>query len=78
MATPNKPTKAKTAVPAPAAPKAPAKPAKVDGLGKSHEPSQEEIQARAFEIYLAEGRKPGSDLENWLRAEKELRGRSSH
>ena len=40
-----------------------------------HEPSPEEIQTRAFEIYVSEGCKEGSDLENWLRAEKELRSR---
>jgi len=36
-------------------------------------PSQEEIQTRAFEIFVSEGCQEGSDLENWLRAEKELR-----
>jgi thioesterase domain-containing protein len=39
-----------------------------------YQPTQEEIAARAFEIYQREG---GSDQENWLRAERELiaRGR---
>jgi hypothetical protein len=36
------------------------------------QPSQDEIAARAFEIYEREG---GSDLENWLRAERELMAR---
>jgi hypothetical protein len=63
----------KAAPPKPAA-KAftPAKPAKAAPRA-AYEPTQEEIQARAFEIYLSEGCKEGSDLENWLRAEKELR-----
>ena len=38
-------------------------------------PSPEEIQTRAFEIYVSEGCREGNDLENWLRAEKELRAR---
>ena len=42
---------------------------------KAHEPTQEEIRARAYEIYLSEGCKEGSDLENWARAEKELRSK---
>ena len=39
-----------------------------------YKPTQEEIAARAFEIYQSEG---GNDQENWLRAERELiaRGR---
>lgn len=32
------------------------------------------IAARAFELYLARGGEPGQDLEDWLRAEAELRG----
>jgi hypothetical protein len=61
--------------PAPAAKAAaPAKPASkpVKGPGR-YEPSQEEIGIRAFEIYVSEGCQEGSDLDNWLRAEKELR-----
>jgi hypothetical protein len=39
-----------------------------------YKPTQEEIAARAFEIYQREG---GTEQENWLRAERELiaRGR---
>jgi hypothetical protein len=44
---------------------------------KAYEPTQEEIQTRAFELYLSEGCKEGCDLENWLRAEKDLRARGS-
>jgi hypothetical protein len=33
----------------------------------------EEIARRAYEIYLARGREPGHEEEDWLRAEKELR-----
>jgi hypothetical protein len=56
----------KAAVPAKPAPKP------VNGPGR-YEPSQEEIGIRAFEIYVSEGCQEGSDLDNWLRAEKELR-----
>jgi hypothetical protein len=37
------------------------------------EPTPEEIGARAFEIYVSEGRQDGYAMEHWLRAEKELR-----
>jgi hypothetical protein len=67
----SKSNKAKVGKVAPAA-KPVLKPAKP---GASFEPTQEEIQARAFEIYVSEGCKEGSDLENWLRAEQELRSR---
>lgn len=70
------PAPAAKAPPAPPAP--PAKPVKpAPTPAKGHEPTNEEIQTRAFEIYVSEGCKEGSDLENWLRAEKELRARSS-
>ena len=50
--------------------KAAVKPAKAGGR---FEPTQEEIGVRAFEIYVSEGCQEGNDLENWLRAERELR-----
>ena len=37
---------------------------------------QEDIARRAYELYLARGGEPGNDLEDWFRAEAELRGRS--
>jgi hypothetical protein len=61
---------AKAAAPAPAAKASPV-------AGKAYVPTPEEIKTRAFEIYLSEGCNQGSDLENWLRAEKELRERGS-
>jgi hypothetical protein len=36
-------------------------------------PSVEQIQARAYEIYLARGGRPGSPEADWLQAERELR-----
>jgi hypothetical protein len=38
-----------------------------------HEPSEEEIRNRAYEIYMARGGAPGDELEDWLQAERELR-----
>jgi hypothetical protein len=78
----DKPAPAAVKAPAPAAkavaappPKAPApspKPAATKPRAP-YEPTQEEIQTRAFEIYVSEGCKERNDLEYWLRAEKELR-----
>jgi hypothetical protein len=64
------PAPAKAPTPAPAKPAAPA-PAKAKA---PYQPTQEEIAARAYEIYEREG---GNDHDNWLRAERELiaRGR---
>jgi hypothetical protein len=35
--------------------------------------SREDIERRAFQIYMARGRQPGNDIADWLAAEKELR-----
>ncbi len=37
-------------------------------------PSREQIARRAYELYLARGGSHGYDIEDWLRAERELRG----
>ena len=42
-----------------------------NGYGYGRKPTQQEIAKRAFEIYKSG--KGGSELENWLRAERELR-----
>lgn len=34
--------------------------------------SNEEIARRAHEFYLARGAQPGHEMEDWLRAEKEI------
>jgi hypothetical protein len=36
------------------------------------EPSKEEIACRAHELYLQRGSEQGKDVEDWVRAEKEL------
>ena len=35
--------------------------------------SDEEIARRAYELFLARGREHGRDLDDWLRAERDLR-----
>jgi hypothetical protein len=35
-------------------------------------PAQNQIRARAFEIYLQRGAQPGHELDDWLQAEFEL------
>lgn len=37
-----------------------------------HRPTEEEIRKRAYEIYLQRGCAHGYDLDDWLRAEREL------
>lgn len=35
---------------------------------------QEQIEARAHEIYIARGAEPGHELDDWLQAEREIMG----
>jgi DUF2934 family protein len=37
------------------------------------EPSEEDIRLRAYQVYLGRGGDDGSDFDDWLQAEKELR-----
>jgi hypothetical protein len=69
-----KTSKAPTPVAQPVHAAVKASPAKEPAKAKApYEPTQEEIQTRAFQLYLSEGCKEGNDLEYWLRAEQELR-----
>ena len=38
-----------------------------------HEPTFEQIQLRAYEIYIQRGRQDGLDLDDWFQAEKQLK-----
>lgn len=38
----------------------------------SNQPSNEQIEARAYELYLERGREDGHDMEDWIAAETEL------
>ncbi len=40
--------------------------------------SEEDIRRRAYELYEARGRGDGHDLDDWLRAEQEIRNRKTH
>ena len=40
--------------------------------GLVHSTREQEIRIRAYEIYLQRGGQPGSELEDWLQAEREL------
>ena len=46
---------------------------KGDGAGGRDGLSSDEIAARAYEIYVREGRSDGRDMDHWLQAESELR-----
>jgi len=47
-------------------------PSRSDGLHR--EPTHEQIRDRAYQIFLRRGGRPGAALEDWLQAERELRG----
>ena len=38
-------------------------------------PSHDEIERRAYEIHLERGASHGSDMDDWLQAERELRAK---
>ncbi len=44
-----------------------------ESLREPHEqiPHEVQIRARAYEIYLERGDRPGNDLSDWLQAERE-------
>jgi len=50
---------------------APAPKSKKAATPKSR-PTQDQIAARAFEIYLERGATPGDPMQDWLQAEREL------
>jgi hypothetical protein len=51
----------------------------VPGTARAKEPSsetlplEERIRRRAYEFYLERGSEPGSELDEWLQAEEEIR-----
>ncbi len=76
MATQSNKSKPKSTKPTPVPAPAPAAKVAVPvakPVKRAYEPTQEEIATRAYEIYVSEGCREGSELENWLRAERELR-----
>ena len=37
------------------------------------EPTSDDVARRAYELYQERGGEPGADVDDWLRAERELR-----
>lgn len=37
--------------------------------------TQEAVQQRAYELYQKRGQEPGHELEDWLQAERDIRGK---
>ena len=54
-----------------AAPKA--APPALGGAGKDAGPARERVAARAYQLWEARGRPEGTDRENWIEAERQLR-----
>ena len=44
------------------------------GIEEKRSPTEDEIRTRAYEIYCARNGGPGSDVNDWLKAESELSG----
>jgi hypothetical protein len=43
-----------------------------ENISANHEPGLEEIRLRAYEIHLERGGLPGNELDDWLKAEREI------
>lgn len=48
------------------------------GIGDVADPTREEIERRAYEIYQERAGASGSPGDDWLRAERELRATKGH
>ena len=46
--------------------------AKKTVVSNGHHPTHEQIALRAYQIFLERGATPGNELEDWVRAEREL------
>ena len=46
-------------------------------MQQRQEVSRDEIARRAYEIYVQRGGENGKDVEDWLRAEKEVSGKAA-
>jgi hypothetical protein len=49
------------------------KEAKQPGIGEKQAPTEDEIRKRAYEIYCARNGGLGSEVDDWLKAEIELK-----
>ena len=43
-----------------------------EGKLRNYQPTHDQIKHRAYQIYLERGARPGNELDDWLRAEREL------
>jgi hypothetical protein len=43
-----------------------------EGKRRNYQPTHDQIKHRAYQIYLERGARPGNELDDWLRAEREL------
>ena len=55
---------------------APGDVARLETISMASEPNEEEVRLRAYLLYLERGRRDGADFDDWLRAERELKGPS--
>ena len=55
-------------------PKPSAQPARPPVAPARREPTAEEIRQRAYDIYIRRGGAPGRAVDDWIAAERELRG----
>lgn len=53
----------------------PADPGVLDSVSRGSEPSEDDIRLRAYHRYLSRGAGHGLDFDDWLEAERELRGK---
>ncbi len=44
------------------------------GIEENQLPTEDEIRTRAYEIYCARNSGPGSEVDDWLKAEIEIKG----
>lgn len=51
--------------------------AQTEAKPRCAEPTEQDIRERAYQIYLERGGAQGHDLEDWMQAERELRGRAA-
>lgn len=47
--------------------------ARKEPIARTTDVSESDIARRAYDLYLARGREPGRQLDDWLQAEQELR-----
>jgi Protein of unknown function (DUF2934) len=48
---------------------------RIEAQEGAYAPSEDEIRQRAFEIHVTRGGTHGSDVDDWLQAERELNGK---